>query len=123
MSDPLTPDSAVPAVKLSCRHLWKVFGEDAGTLFGADGRVDEARLADDAYITAVRDASFDVYEGEIFVIMGLSGSGKSTLLRCMTRLIEPSAGEMLFDELDLMQASEADLIDLRRHKMGMVFQH
>jgi glycine betaine/proline transport system ATP-binding protein len=55
--------------------------------------------------------------------MGLSGSGKSTLLRCMTRLIEPSAGEILFDALDLMQASEAELIDLRRHKMGMVFQH
>jgi glycine betaine/proline transport system ATP-binding protein len=92
-------------------------------LFGADGRVDEVALARDGYITAVRDASFDVYEGEIFVIMGLSGSGKSTLLRCMTRLIEPSAGEILFDTLELMQASEAELIDLRRHKMGMVFQH
>ena len=85
--------------------------------------MDEVALARDGYITAVRDASFDVYEGEIFVIMGLSGSGKSTLLRCMTRLIEPSAGEILFDTLELMQASEAELIDLRRHKMGMVFQH
>jgi len=123
MSDPLTPDSAAPAVKLSCRNLWKAFGDNVESLFGADGRVDEVALARDGYITAVRDASFDVYEGEIFVIMGLSGSGKSTLLRCMTRLIEPSAGEILFDTLDLMQASEAELIDLRRHKMGMVFQH
>jgi glycine betaine/proline transport system ATP-binding protein len=71
----------------------------------------------------VSDASFDVYEGEIFVIMGLSGSGKSTLLRCMTRLIEPSAGEIFFESQDLMKANEHELIDLRRHKMGMVFQH
>ena len=123
MSDPLTPETTAPAVKLSCRHLWKVFGEDVASLFGDDGGVDEAGLTGEGYITAVRDASFDVYEGETFVIMGLSGSGKSTLLRCMTRLIEPSAGAIFFDALDLMQASEAELIDLRRHKMGMVFQH
>jgi glycine betaine/proline transport system ATP-binding protein len=111
-----------PPAKLSCRNLWKVFGDDAQSLF-ASGVVDESRLAEGGYITAVRDASFDVTDGEIFVIMGLSGSGKSTLLRCMTRLIEPSAGEILFEGRDLMQASENELIELRRHKMGMVFQH
>jgi len=55
--------------------------------------------------------------------MGLSGSGKSTLVRCMTRLIEPTAGEVLFEGRDLLQANERELIEIRRHKMGMVFQH
>ena len=110
-------------VKLSCRRVWKVFGDDVASLFAADGRVDQAALDHGDFISAVSDASFDVYEGEIFVIMGLSGSGKSTLLRCMTRLIEPSAGEIFFESQDLMKASENELIDLRRHKMGMVFQH
>ena len=114
---------AEAAVKLSCRRVWKVFGDDVASLFDADGRVDQAALDSGTYINAVSDASFDVYEGEIFVIMGLSGSGKSTLLRCMTRLIEPSAGEIFFESQDLMKASEKELIDLRRHKMGMVFQH
>jgi glycine betaine/proline transport system ATP-binding protein len=103
--------------------VWKIFGDDVESLFVGDGSVDEAALEQGGYIGAVRDASFDVFEGEIFVIMGLSGSGKSTLLRCMTRLIEPSAGEIFFEAQDLMQASEAELIGLRRHKMGMVFQH
>ena len=120
-SDTTTPADA--AVKLSCRHVWKVFGDDVESLFSAGASVDAATFEQAGYITAVRDASFDVYEGEIFVIMGLSGSGKSTLLRCMTRLIEPSAGEIFFEMQDLMKASEAELIELRRHKMGMVFQH
>ena len=118
-----TTRSADAAVKLSCRHVWKVFGDDVESLFSGDAMVDAAALEQAGYITAVRDASFDVYEGEIFVIMGLSGSGKSTLLRCMTRLIEPSAGEIFFEAQDLMKASETELIELRRHKMGMVFQH
>ena len=116
------PEPSASSVKLSCRNLWKVFGDDVQSLFGAAG-VDETRLDASGYISAVRDASIDVHEGEIFVIMGLSGSGKSTLLRCLTRLIEPSAGQILFEGRDLMQASENELIELRRHKMGMVFQH
>ena len=62
-------------------------------------------------------------EGEIFVIMGLSGSGKSTLVRCLSRLIEPTAGEILFDGRNLLEASDSEMIEIRRHKMGMVFQH
>jgi len=124
---PATPGNQSQAtektVKLSCKRVWKVFGNDVESLFAADGGVDEARLDSDAYIRAVSNASFDVFDGEIFIIMGLSGSGKSTLLRCMTRLIEPSAGEIYFESQDLMKVSEAELIDLRRHKMGMVFQH
>ncbi|HUS55410.1 MAG TPA: betaine/proline/choline family ABC transporter ATP-binding protein [Thermohalobaculum sp.] len=74
-------------------------------------------------IAAVRGATLEVREGEIFIVMGLSGSGKSTLVRCLSRLIEPTAGELVFDGKDLLKASEAELIDIRRHKMGMVFQH
>ena len=55
--------------------------------------------------------------------MGLSGSGKSTLIRCLTRLIEPTHGKVIFDGVDLLQAKTKELIQLRRHKMGMVFQH
>ena len=74
-------------------------------------------------IGAVRDASLAIEAGEIFVIMGLSGSGKSTLVRCMSRLIEPTAGRILFEGEDLLAASEQRLIEIRRHRMGMVFQH
>jgi glycine betaine/proline transport system ATP-binding protein len=71
----------------------------------------------------VIDATFDIHLGEIFVVMGLSGSGKSTLLRCLSRLIEPSAGAVLLDGEHLLQASPQRLIELRRKHMGMVFQN
>ena len=61
--------------------------------------------------------------GEILVIMGLSGSGKSTLLRCMSKLIEPTHGQVFFEGKDLIKATQKELIEIRRHKMGMVFQH
>ncbi len=110
-------------VKLACKSVWKVFGAGADALF-ACGRVpSDDELANGGYIGAVRDASIEVHDGEIFIIMGLSGSGKSTLVRCMTRLIEPTAGAVLFDGEDLLEASSAELTALRRHKMGMVFQH
>ncbi|MEQ8665048.1 MAG: betaine/proline/choline family ABC transporter ATP-binding protein [Rhodospirillales bacterium] len=110
-------------VKLSCRAVWKVFGDRPEKLFAGGRTPTGEELAAGGFIGAVRDASIDVHEGEIFVIMGLSGSGKSTLVRCLTRLIEPTAGEVLFDAQDLMKASERELTEMRRHKMGMVFQH
>ncbi|MEM7196371.1 MAG: betaine/proline/choline family ABC transporter ATP-binding protein [Pseudomonadota bacterium] len=72
---------------------------------------------------AAVDVSFDVHSGEIFVIMGLSGSGKSTVVRCLSRLVEPTYGEILLDGEDLLQKSDKELIDIRRHKIGMVFQN
>jgi glycine betaine/proline transport system ATP-binding protein len=72
---------------------------------------------------AVRDVSFDVWPGEIFVVMGLSGSGKSTLIRCLTRLIEPTAGEVLLDGEDIRKADAKRLRELRRRRFAMVFQH
>ena len=87
------------------------------------GVPDLAAILNEGYIPAVRDASLEVNAGEILVIMGLSGSGKSTLLRCLARLIEPTAGEIVFEGQDLLKASNRELTQLRRHKMGMVFQH
>jgi len=71
----------------------------------------------------VYDASFEIKQGEIFVVMGLSGSGKSTLLRCFNRLIEPTSGSIFIDEKDVIKASESELREIRRKKMTMVFQH
>ncbi len=84
---------------------------------------DPATLAAAGLVGAVRNASLTVHEGEIFVIMGLSGSGKSTLVRCLSRLIEPTAGKILFNGENLLDASPARMIEIRRHQMGMVFQH
>ena len=114
---------------LSCSHLWKVFGpksEEAlrQTLRSAPdpaGAAEQLRLK--GHVPAVCDVSFEVTRGEIFVIMGLSGSGKSTVVRCMSRLVEPTAGRILFEGQNLLLASERELTLLRRHKMGMVFQN
>jgi glycine betaine/proline transport system ATP-binding protein len=81
------------------------------------------QLREQELIPAVQDACFDVNEGELFVIMGLSGSGKSTLIRCISRLLESTSGEILISGEDILTASKARMIELRRHKLGMVFQH
>lgn len=118
-----------PPVKIACRHVWKVFGQKPD-------RPGRSRLpqrltrrpaasspnAPPSEVIAVRDVSFEVYAGENFVIMGLSGSGKSTLLRCLSRLIEPTRGQILIDGEDVTQMNRRQLQELRRHKMSMVFQ-
>ena len=83
----------------------------------------EEVLAQTGCVLAVRDVSFRVREGETFVIMGLSGSGKSTLVRCLSRLIEPTRGQVRLDGEDMLAMNKQQLRDIRRHKMGMVFQH
>jgi len=110
-------------VKLACRHVWKIYGSHPDRLLarGATPTFDQIRQSN--HVGAVRDVSLEVGEGEIFVIMGLSGSGKSTLVRCLSRLIEPTGGELLYDGEDLLKASAARMIEIRRHRMGMVFQH
>ena len=116
-------------VKLSCRHLWKVYGENPKQFFSNGAATEEdkekiyARMLETSHIGAACDVSFDVHVSEIFVIMGLSGSGKSTVVRCLSRLVEPTVGEVLFDNVDLLKVSENELIEMRRHKMGMVFQN
>jgi glycine betaine/proline transport system ATP-binding protein len=118
---PVTPP--VTSVKLACRRVWKLYGPDAGRFLAAhpDASAEVVRAA--GLVPAVAAADLEIGHGEIFVIMGLSGSGKSTLVRCLSRLIEPTAGEILFEGRDLLAMSRRELIDLRRHKMGMVFQH
>ena len=111
-------------IKIACKNIWKLYGSNPLDFFEKHHRnpTHEAIKAEH-YIPAVHNATFDVREGEILVIMGLSGSGKSTLVRCLSRLIEPTWGKVEFDGIDLLQAPEKTLIEIRRHKMGMVFQH
>jgi glycine betaine/proline transport system ATP-binding protein len=121
-----TAPAAGPSdVTFSVRNLWKIFGKNADSVIGTDlERADRDVIKEQTGCTvAVRDVSFDVRPGEIFVVMGLSGSGKSTLIRCLTRLIEPTSGSVLLDGEDIEEASDQRLRELRRHKMAMVFQH
>jgi glycine betaine/proline transport system ATP-binding protein len=111
---------------LSVRSLYKVFGPAEAKVRTDRSLLDlpSAELRQRTGSTvAVRDVSFDVREGEVFVVMGLSGSGKSTLVRCMTRLIEPTLGEVLLDGEDIRKADQQRLRELRRHRFAMVFQH
>ena len=109
--------------KLVCRDVWKIFGAPGSMPATAGRRLSGADLRAAGLVGAVRDVNIEVRTGEIFVIMGLSGSGKSTLVRCLSRLIEPTSGEILFNGENLLEANEARMIEIRRHQMGMVFQH
>src|SRR5919106_4153219 len=111
------------AVKLACEHVWKLFGPAPERFLRAHPDALPEQLAAAGLIGAVQDVSLAIAAGEIFVIMGLSGSGKSTLVRCLSRLVKPTAGTVVFEGRDLLKASEKELIEIRRHKMGMVFQH
>jgi glycine betaine/proline transport system ATP-binding protein len=110
---------------ISCRGVWKVFGPHPDRVVGsADADLPRAELeARTGCVAAVRDVSFDVAAGRVFVVMGLSGSGKSTLVRCLSRLIEPTAGDVLIDGEDTAHCSAQWLRDLRRDRVSMVFQH
>jgi glycine betaine/proline transport system ATP-binding protein len=112
-------------VTVSCRGVWKVYGPRADSIVGSpDASLPRAELLEKTgCVAAVRDVSFDVAPGEVFVVMGLSGSGKSTLVRCLTRLIEPTAGEVLVDGQNVLTMSPEELREVRRHKISMVFQH
>ncbi|GAA2435198.1 glycine betaine/L-proline ABC transporter ATP-binding protein [Streptomyces glaucus] len=110
----------------SVQGLWKVFGPKAGRVPGDPEltALGPAELrARTGCTAAVRDVSFDVRKGEVFVVMGLSGSGKSTLVRCLTRLVEPTAGTIAIDGEDVRAMDKTRLRELRRHRAAMVFQH
>ncbi|MET8978095.1 glycine betaine/L-proline ABC transporter ATP-binding protein [Streptomyces sp. NPDC004539] len=121
-----TPEDSDGTPVISVRDLWKVFGPKADQVPGSEelSGLGRRELMDRAGCTAaVRDISFDVAPGEVFVVMGLSGSGKSTLVRCLTRLIEPTSGEVVFEGENIRDADPARLRELRRRKFSMVFQH
>ncbi|HET6713551.1 MAG TPA: glycine betaine/L-proline ABC transporter ATP-binding protein [Actinomycetota bacterium] len=114
-----------PNATVSCRNVWKVYGPKADRIVGTpDADLPRAELlAKTGCVAAVRDISFDVGQGEVFVVMGLSGSGKSTLVRMLNRIHDPSAGEILVDGRDVMQMNDDELRTVRRTKISMVFQH
>ena len=105
--------------------LWKVYGPKAERIVGSpEADLPRAQLeAKTGCVVAMRDISLEVAPGEVFVVMGLSGSGKSTLVRCLTRLIEPTAGTVRIGDRDVTAADRDQLLDLRRHRVSMVFQH
>ena len=140
---PSSGESADAAPVVSCRGLWKLFGGGArsgvGNGAGKDGKAPEAwlgralaeggigtpsheRILEAGYVPAVREVSLDIARGEMLVVMGLSGSGKSTLVRCLSRLLESTAGELTVEGQDIRALDERGLVELRRRKMGMVFQ-
>ena len=108
-----------------CKGLWKIFGANPKNILNeVDPTWSRAEVQEKTeHVIAVKDVSFQVERGETFVVMGLSGSGKSTLVRCISRLIEPTQGEVLVDGVDTVTMPQKDLIELRRHKLSMVFQH
>ncbi|HVM13259.1 MAG TPA: betaine/proline/choline family ABC transporter ATP-binding protein [Egibacteraceae bacterium] len=111
--------------KVVSEGLWKVFGPHPERIVGSP-EADlprEELMEKSGNVVAVGDASFEVHEGEIFVIMGLSGSGKSTLVRCLIRLVEPTAGHVTIAGTQVMDADADTLREVRRRKVGMVFQH
>ena len=110
---------------ISASGVWKVFGKRvADAMQMARDNVDQSTiLAESGCVVAVKDASFEVNRGEVFVVMGLSGSGKSTLIRCLSRLIDATAGTVLIDGRDVGEMSDDELRDLRRHTISMVFQN
>ena len=111
-------------IKLACRNVWKLFGSGAQDFIRRrDGKASSAELVEAGLVGAARAIDLEIRQGEIFIIMGLSGSGKSTLVRCMSRLVEPTYGKVEFEGKDLLSISDAELIELRRHRMGMVFQN
>lgn len=108
---------------IKCESVFKIFGKNAKSLLeSANGTIDAEAAEAAGCIVGVNNASFEIRSGELLVIMGLSGSGKSTLLRCISKLTDATAGRILIEGQDLLTMSNKQLIELRRSKMGMVFQ-
>ena len=110
---------------IAASGIWKIFGPRAERILGSsDAELGRAELLErTGCVAAVRDVSFDVWPGEVFVVMGLSGSGKSTLVRTLIRLIEPTSGTIRIADQDVTAATAGELRELRRHSVSMVFQH
>ena len=111
--------------KITCNNIWKLFGPDEKRIIkNLDANLSIKEVHEKTgHVVAVKNVSFSIQKGETFVVMGLSGSGKSTLVRCISRLIEPTSGTVKMDDVDVTKMSDKDLLELRRNKMSMVFQH
>lgn len=110
--------------KVQLKNIWKIFGASPKHVLNTlDPKASRAEIqAQTGHVVAVRNVSLDIAEGEIFVVMGLSGSGKSTLIRCLSRLIEPTGGQVIINDDDVTAMSESELREIRRSKVSMVFQ-
>ncbi|MBS4220563.1 glycine betaine/L-proline ABC transporter ATP-binding protein [Bacillus sp. FJAT-49711] len=110
--------------KIEVKNVTKIFGKNIkkAAQFLQEGKNKNDILKMTGATVGVKNANFDVYEGEIFVIMGLSGSGKSTLVRMLNRLIEPTSGQVILDGQDVVTLNKEQLREVRRKKIGMVFQ-
>ena len=108
---------------IRCDSVYMIFGDNAKSMLEqSGGEVDAVKFQEAGCIVGVNNASFEVYKGELLIIMGLSGSGKSTLMRCIARLNEATAGKIYIEGEDILAMDSKQLINLRRSKMGMVFQ-
>jgi glycine betaine/proline transport system ATP-binding protein len=114
-----------PDVAVRVDGLWKIFGPHADKIMQTDdAHLSRKELQEKSgHVVGIRDVSFDVAPGEVFVVMGLSGSGKSTLVRLLNRLIEPTAGTVTLYGDDITAMSDRALLDTRRKRVSMVFQH
>lgn len=112
-------------IKIEVKKLYKIFGPNPERVFDLlqKGEGKDEILSKTNNVVALKDVSLSVKSGEIFVVMGLSGSGKSTLVRCLNRLIQPTSGEILIDGENITAMSHQELLQVRRTKMGMVFQN
>ena len=122
-TDDTTVSSDEPAVRVE--NLWKIFGPRADKIIGTEqANLSRKDLQEQTgHVVGIRDVSFEVAPGEVFVVMGLSGSGKSTLVRLLTRLIEPTQGTVELYGDDITGMGDSALLDTRRRKVSMVFQH
>ena len=119
----LKPAESKISPVIKCESVYKIFGLNAKKMLkNAQGKVDAEVFQKAGCVVGVNDASFELFEGEILVIMGLSGSGKSTLLRCISKLTNATSGKIWINGNDLLSMGNKELIELRRNKMGMVFQ-
>ena len=113
------------AQQIQVNGLWKVFGDKPERALHPEyASKSRAEIQEElGVVIGLRDVSFNVDKGKIFVVMGLSGSGKSTLVRCLIRIIEATKGQVYFDGEDILTYSQEQLVQFRRQKVAMVFQH
>lgn len=126
MSSNVAPDNSGSDIVIEIADVWKIFGDNADEAFKAikaEGLSKAQVLEQYNCVVGVADVSLDVGRGEIFCVMGLSGSGKSTLVRHFNRLLEPTAGQILIEGVDVMALSPSELQSFRNQKIGMVFQN
>jgi glycine betaine/proline transport system ATP-binding protein len=120
-NDTPASNDAQPVIK--CEGVYKIFGDNTANMMAkSNGNIDVEAFNEAGCIFGVNNASLEVHRGEMLIVMGLSGSGKSTLLRCISRLTDTTSGNIFIDGEDLLAMNQKQLMEIRRNKMGMVFQ-